>query len=389
MIKQPLFGQDSSPHKTSSFLSAIITFVLWLIMTVTGAFIKIEPAVPKYKEVQIVLSSTPVATEEESSATENATAVPEDTSAVPEALEGLQIVETVVEDNFVVPEGLEGPQVDPVAVKPVETPKETPAPAKPKETPAPAKPKETPKAQTQPAKTTTTTKTTDPSKKVDFDSLTYATDYSDFDFNNTSSSTKKSSFDWSQFDDAEPENVQVSQKVDKVSNASSISGSAASASTSNQRQTSASSSSNSAANSTPAASSSTSSALSNIKSASYSASTGDSLKAITNAKTSKTSDGQISMQMKDGTTRVLLDPITPVIKLSSEAAALIESTRTVTIEFRVLASGNVPRGEIKISPESILPQKVRDEIYTQLSKWIFEASSTSAYATFEYTIEKR
>jgi hypothetical protein len=129
--------------------------------------------------------------------------------------------------------------------------------------------------------------------------------------------------------------------------------------------------------------------LSNIKSASYTASTGDSLKAITNAKTSKSSNGQISMQMQDGTTRVLRDPITPAIKLSAQSAALIDSDRTVNIEFRVLADGNVPRGEIRITPESILPPKVREEIYNQLCQWIFDAGTSAAYASFEYTIVKK
>ena len=363
MIKQPLFGQDSSPQKTSFVLGLIITIVLWVLFIIASFFIKFSPKHKQYKEIQIVLSSEKLDSEREKS-TDKGEAAPEPAPAVQEVVQ--ETVQEVVSEPV------------PVAVEEVAP---APAPA-PKPAPAPAK-KSEPVKKTEPAKKEYT-------KVPEF--TEYATDYSDFDFNNVSTSKPKE-FDWSQFDDsssASETQPQVSQKVEKVTTTSSVSGSAASTSTSEQRQTSSSSSSTTnKTTSTTSASSSTSSALSNIKSASYTASTGDSLKAITNAKTSKASNGQISMQMKDGSTRVLRDPITPAIKLSAQAAALIDSDRTVNIEFRVLADGNVPRGEIKITPESILPQKVRDEIYDQLSRWIFDAGSSAAYASFEYTIVKK
>ena len=369
MIKQPLFGQDSSPHKTSLILSLIITAVLWVIFIVSSFFIKFSSHQKEYKVVQIVfdMAETPAPTP----APEQPAVAPEQETVVPEALEGPQEVAT------------------PAVVEPVETtpktnpqPKTAPAPAKKSEPAKAAEPAKTP-AKKEPAKKEYT-------KVPEF--TEYATDYSDFDFNNVSTSKPKD-FDWSKFDDASTTSesqTAVSQKVEKVTTQSTTSGAAASTSTTNQRQTSSSSTtSTNKTTTTSSASSSTSSALSNIKSASYTASTGDSLKAITNAKTSKSSDGQISMQMKDGTTRVLRDPITPAIKLSSQAAALIDSDRTVSIEFRVLADGNVPRGEIKITPESILPAQVREEIYNQLSRWLFDAGPSAAYATFEYTIVKK
>lgn len=351
MLKQPLFGQDSSPHKTSLILSLIITGVLWILFIIASFFIKFAPKHKEYKVVQIVL----------------------DTAKSPENSEKSVVPEpSVVPEQSVVPEPVEGPQ-PPTVVEP------TPAPAK-KSEPAP---KTEPVKKSEPAKKEYT-------KVPEF--TEYATDYSDFDFNNVAASKPKE-FDWSQFDDSSTSSESqpaVSQKVEKVTTQSAIQGSAASTSTANQRQTSSSSTTTTnKQTSSNSASSSTSSALSNIKSASYTASTGDSLKAITNAKTSKSSDGQISMQMQDGTTRVLRDPITPAIKLSAQAAALIDSDRTVNIEFRVLADGNVPRGEIKITPESILPPKVREEIYNQLCQWIFDAGSSAAYASFEYTIVKK
>ena len=377
MLKQPLFGQDSSPHKTSLILSLIITGVLWILFIIASFFIKFAPKHKEYKVVQIVLDTA--------KSPENSEKSP--VPVVPEPVEGVEVPQTeqpVLPEPSVVPElvegveGVEGPQT-PTVVEP------TPVPVK----------KAEPAKKTEPAPKTEPAKKSEPAKKeyTKVPEFTeYATDYSDFDFNNISTSKPKD-FDWSQFDDSSTSSESqpaVSQKVEKVTTQSAIQGSAASTSTANQRQTSSSStSSTNKQTSSNSASSSTSSALSNIKSASYTASTGDSLKAITNAKTSKSSNGQISMQMQDGTTRVLRDPITPAIKLSAQAAALIDSDRTVNIEFRVLADGNVPRGEIKITPESILPPKVREEIYNQLCQWIFDAGSSAAYASFEYTIVKK
>ena len=369
MIKQPLFGQDSSPHKTSLILSLIITGVIWIVFTISSFFIKFPSHKNEYKVVQIVLdtakSPVPPEVQEQPAAPEQAPA-PVEQSVVPEPVEGPK------------PTPIE--QVQPS--KPVVTEPKPAQKSQPKTTPAPAK-KTEPVKKSEPAKKEYT-------KVPEF--TEYATDYSDFDFNNVSTSKPKE-FDWSTFDDTSSSSESepaVSQKVEKVTTQSAMQGSAASTSTSNQRQTSSSSTTTTNKTSTTTStSSSTSSALSNIKSASYTASTGDSLKAITNAKTSKSSDGQISMQMKDGTTRVLREPITPAIKLSAQAAALIDSDRTVNIEFRVLAAGNVPRGEIIITPEAILPPKVREEIYDQLSRWIFDAGSSAAYASFEYTIVKK
>ena len=389
MLKQPLFGQDSSPHKTSLILSLIITGVLWILFIIASFFIKFAPKHKEYKVVQIVLDTAKSPENSEKSVIPEPSVVPEQSavpepSVVPEPVEGPQTEQPVVEPAPAVVEPT------PAVVEPVET---TPKPA-PQPKPTPAK-KSEPAKKSVPAPKTEPVKKSEPAKKeyTKVPEFTeYATDYSDFDFNNISTSKPKE-FDWSQFDDSSTSSESqpaVSQKVEKVTTQSAIQGSAASTSTATQRQSSSSSTTTTnKQTSSNSASSSTSSALSNIKSASYTASTGDSLKAITNAKTSKSSDGQISMQMQDGTTRVLRDPITPAIRLSAQAAALIDSDRTVNIEFRVLADGNVPRGEIKITPESILPPKVREEIYNQLCQWIFDAGSSAAYASFEYTIVKK
>ena len=282
MLKQPLFGQDSSPHQTSMFLSGIITLIGWIIFCVLSLVIKIKPQTPQYKEVQIVLSSTPIAD--------------------PEPVEGLVEEAAATAEESVVAEPVEAP----VAEAKVEAPKESPAPAKPQ-----TKPQTQTKTQSQPAKPVTPApKTTDPSKKVDFDNMTYATDYSDFSFNNSSSSSSSSSFDWSQFDDSDTENVQVSQKVDKVTNSSSISGSSASTSTATQRQTS--SSSSSQQKQTPAASSSTSNAAAAIKNTT--GSTSSSSSPSTSSSSSQKFSSDLDISWNGGVTRKQIGSLTIDLK---------------------------------------------------------------------------
>ena len=364
MIKQPLFGQDSSPHITSMLISAIATLICWIIFCVLCFVVKFKPAVPEYKEIQIVLSSTPV--EEQTATTEQAAAVEQ--TAVPEVLEGPQVEETTTPE---IPKPVETP----VAQAKVEAPKETPAPAK----------TQTAATKTQTKTTnTTTSKTTDPSKKVNFDDYQYATDYSDFSFNNSSSSSSKSSFDWSQFDDSSSDQEPaVSQKVDKVTTASSTSGSAASTSTSNQRQTSSSSSSSTSQTSAPAASSSTSAAANAIKNT-----TGDSASSA-----SATGSGDVQKFSSDlditwngGAARKAKGSLS--INLTT-GSSIKEKKTTVKIEFIVGEDGYVTPGSVKITPESLLPENVRKEVISQINLWRFNEGTSRSTATFEYTIIKK
>ena len=315
---------------------------------------------PEYKEIQIVLSSTPV--EEQTATTEQAATEEQSSMAEPTEAQAAEVPE------------IPNPVETPVAEAKVEAPKETPAPAK----------TQTAATKTQTKTTNTNTpKTTDPSKKVNFDDYQYATDYSDFSFNNSSSSSSKSSFDWSQFDDTDTENVQVSQKVDKVTNTSSISGSSASTSKADQRQTSSSSSSSSSAKSTPAASSSTSEAANTIKnttgaSSSSGSASGSSdvqkfssdLDITWNGGAAKKAKGALSINLTTG-------------------SSIKEKKTTVKIEFIVGEDGYVTPGSVKITPESLLPEVVRKEVISQINLWRFNEGLSRSTATFEYTIIKK
>ena len=361
MVKQPLFGQDSSPHKTSAFISGLITFVLWILFVVSSIFVQFKPKVPQYKEVQIVLSSTPI---EEAESYEQSTDFEQTSTS--EAFEAPAVEESVVEEQSAPVE--QKPAVveqQPAVVEPVET-------TKPKETPKPA-----------PAKTTTT-QTTDTSKKVNFDDFQYATDYSDFSFDNSSASSSKSSFDWSQFEDSssEPEPA-VSQKVDKVTTASSTSGSAASTSNANQRQTSSSASSSSSADSTPSALSSTSAAAAAIKNT-----TGASSSTGTASSTGDTQkfNSDLDITWNGGTARKAKGALS--ISLTT-GSSIKEKKITVKIEFVVGEDGYVTPGSIKITPESLLPENVRKEVISQINLWRFNEAQNRSTAAFEYTIIKK
>ena len=169
-------------------------------------------------------------------------------------------------------------------------------------------------------------------------------------------------------------------------NSPAFSGSAGTAAAdSASKVTSSSTSNNSTAKVTSAA---TSSALEGIRNIStYKGTASNGVQSETNVKTKNSGSGRVEMEMLNGKSRALIKPASPVINLSSPAAATIDTSKTVIISFRVLEGGNVI--EIKITPESILASIVRDEIKQQISAWQFEPADYAANATFEYKIIKK
>ncbi len=358
MFKQPLFGEDSSPHRTSTILSAIITLCAWIVFCFMSFFIKFKPKTPEYKEIQIVLSSTPVEEKHEEQSSASAA------SAVPEPVEG-PVVETAA-----TPE-IPNPVENPVAEAKVDAPKETPKPAK---------------AQTQPAKQpkqATTAKTTDSSKKVNFDDYQYATDYSQgVDFNQVTNN-KKTTWDDSMFDNSssEPE-PQVSQQVKTVTNQSSYDGSTASTTTkTNQSVTSSSKSQYQDNNSSP--DKSTLNQLQGIKGATPKTSSKNGINTDFTLE-----DDANTIQMSNGKRRRVI--VSSPIDLSPEAASKIDfKTYTFVITFKVLPSGYILASDVTIKDEFILDQIIIDEIKSQISKWRLEEADYTATATFNFTIKKQ
>ena len=99
-------------------------------------------------------------------------------------------------------------------------------------------------------------------------------------------------------------------------------------------------------------------------------------------------DGKTSLAMNDGTARILLEPKSPEISLTPQAAATIDATREFKITFTVNADGRVPVNEI-IIPKSLVSPIVQQEIANQISRWRFQSASSAGTATFIYTIKKQ
>ena len=198
----------------------------------------------------------------------------------------------------------------------------------------------------------------------------------------------KKEFDWSQFDDAEET---VSSSTGSAANAvvnqvNALEGTAASASSSKGTAQSQSSSSNKAY--TGNTSSSTSSALNKIASTTYKGQAGNGVSVSATMNTAGSPDGKTSLAMNDGTARILLEPKSPVISLTPQAAATIDATREFKITFTVNADGRVPVNEI-IIPKSLVSPIVQQEIANQISRWRFQSASSAGTATFIYTIKKQ
>ena len=375
----PLLGEDSNPQHTSEFFAIAGTVLFWLIFSIFSFVIKPQPDKPKYKEVQIVLSSTPVVQK-----TEEAPAPAEAASA--SAVSSESVVEQVVETPAVEPPApkVETPPVvkeTPPAPKTIEKKVETP---KPKSQPKTEPKKEAPKTQTQKTQTPAPAKKAEPVEPIE-----YAVDPMEAFAAQTNKKPKKE-VDWdAMFADDEPATTQTTNQVKTVTNKEpAFSGTAGTKAADSTEKLTSSSTSNSNSKSQNA-SSSTSSALEGIKNSSFKGNAENGIQSQTNVKSKTSGSGKIEMQMSNGRSRALISPAKPVINLSAQAAATIDSSITVTIKFRVVEAGNVPRAEISITPESTLHQLVRDEIRNQISTWRFEPADYAATATFEYKIVKQ
>lgn len=356
----PLFGQDSSPQNTSNILALIGTALLWLTFLICAIFIKPSVKKPKYKEVQIVLSSTSVKEKvKESSAPAQAASEPLPASS----------------ETPVAPANEE-------STLPVQ---KSSAPAK------------TESAKTQDSKPSKTQLTKPVEKKVAAPSPapTEPTIYKSVEeLMAEQMATKKSSssdYDpWAAMEDDFKENTNETSNTQNtiVNNTTpAFEGTAAQTVAKDESETSSSSSSSTEKKQT--ASSGTIKALSSIKSQTYAGgNAANGIEAETNVKTTNSGSGKVEMVMSNGSSRALLEPSKPVINLSDAASMTIDGSRKVVIQFRVVESGNVPRAEILITPESILSELVRNEIKDQVSKWRFEAADDPATAEFEYKIVK-
>ena len=355
---KPLFGEDSSVSNTSEFFAIAGTILFWLLFLIFSFVIKPQPK-KQYKEVQIVLSSTPVV---------------QKTEEAPAPAEAASVSEASV-------------QSEPAQPQPIV---ETPAP---KAEPAPVKDTQKPKAQTQPKKEPAKTqsqpkpaeKPAPVTQKTVSEPIEYAVDPMEAFAAQTAKKTKQE-FDWSQFDDDEPAETSTSTQSKIVqNNAPAFSGSAGTAAASDSSKITSTNSNTGSKSNT--ASSSTSSALQGIKNSTFKGNAANGVQSETSAKAKTSGSGKVEMEMSNGRSRALISPASPVINLTAPAAATIDASITVSISFRVNEKGNV--SGVTISPSSAFKDIVKQEITGQLLDWLFEPADYSATATFEYKIVKK
>ena len=89
----------------------------------------------------------------------------------------------------------------------------------------------------------------------------------------------------------------------------------------------------------------------------------------------------------EGAPRRLLRPSKPAIILPDRLARLIDSNRTVTVQFTVRPDGTVPSALIYFTPSAILPAEIRDYLRKEFSSWMFEKSDGDGQASFHYSIK--
>lgn len=331
----PLFGQDSSPHYTSKVLGFICTLILWIILTICVVVIKPTEKQKKYHEVQIVLDTSIPTTSPQ---------------PLPKEVDKSQQVETQTPAPKVVEKKL---------------------------------PKQVAKKALPPKSKPVVEETYDePWEQEFFDPM------EQFAQQTASSSNKE--IDWDEmFEDSSV--GESSTSGGKVIGGNDFSGSVGTVADSESSAQRAVSKSNSSSNSgvVTGASSSTSSALGEISNATYTGYSTGTVSTESKVPVTNSSSGKVMIKMSNGRTRALLKPREPVINLSEDAAKSIDGSRIVTIKFMVTKNGNVPISRITITPASILPLKVQDEIKNQISNWIFESDNYDAFAEFEYNIVKK
>ena len=419
MIRLPLFGKDSSPHRTSLIIAIIATIVLWVIMLVSCIFINPNDDKEEFEVVRIILDSTPVEEEPAPQPEVQGEAQANTTSEVqPEVQEQNQQLVSEEPPSPVIeepaPEPVQEPEPTPAPVveapKPVEKtpekkvtepkpdpkPEPKPEPKKPEPKPEQKKPdpKPEPKKETKSAETKTETKQEPvpekPVETVHYDLVKSAEELWAEQQAAKKNAPKPSWEDMFGDDSDSSDNTSTTtttpQKV--VNTQSTTSGGAANvAETQTQRQTS--QVQKNTGNQTT--SDSTSEALKNIGNTQAKQDTGNTPSVDTNTPGNTPASGTgIKIQMSDGSKRSWREPKDPQIVLSELAEKTVEPNTSVIISFIVQDNGLILRNSSRFTPASKLTSIIQREIIDQISRWIIDPSETETNgveASFKYTIK--
>lgn len=380
--------------KTAVVGTGILWLILVVLMSVCPGFRKPE----RYKTISIMLEPVsesisekseklnPAAEKIENANAKEAAAPANSKKAVEKQSEPAKPVQKPAEQ---IKKQETAKKADNPAAKTVEKPAKSAEPVKPAESKpenskaAPAKTVEQPKAAPKVPETTTA-----PAPKKA--KIKYKKSLDELMEEQMGASAKQKAFDDSMFDDVVAEtntsSQSVSKNVNRMNNSSALSGSAAVAADSTSGSVSATAD---RAEKPSSASSATSAMLSKISAVQYSTTIGNGLSSKSDVKVAQSTDGKLAIELSDGSARVLLEPLKPVIIISEENGKRIDSSRQVVISFRILAAGNVPFSGITITPSSALPEEIQSEIKDQVSTWRFAPASSDGQAKFEYSIIKR
>ncbi|MDY5764688.1 MAG: hypothetical protein SPK10_07860 [Treponema sp.] len=332
-----------SPIEKSNFFSVLITFIFALLCLIFFAFYKVDVK-PRYKTVKINLS--PVSQ-----------VVPEKSQKKEETIPQKKEVQKVQKENIQKTQPKKTEQISKNALKAQEQ-KQASLPQKKSSKPSSAAKKSEPSS-----KTYTYKKSLEELMEEQFASSV------------SNDSEWKEDFTEDAFDDFEQ----------NFSSENALQGTAGTLETFSSVK----SVSENAQVSSQTVSETTGAMLSQISQATYSSDISSSVKTSQSIFAKKTSSGELSLKLNDGSVRVLLDPKEPSIKISQEASQTIDSSRNVVIQFKILPDGSVPRNGISFIPGSALTDAVKREVENQVSKWIFAKASSEGFAKFEYNIIRK
>ncbi len=374
MIKQELRQKfdlkNASLQKKASFFAMFVTVLFWIILTISFACIKIENK-PKFKEIKISFAPNPVVQKQEKESVK----AEEKKSSNQEVKKELPKKETVQPKKTELPKKSQKTETS----KPKTPQNQNTQKPKVSETKTlPPKP-----AVSKPKTQNSSESVKNPPKKE----YVYKKSLEEL-MEEQLTSAKKTEWNENAFSESVTTSSKTETKTTQnkiLSSNQALSGTAGTFSENQKAEIS----SSAQKETQKSVSSSTANALKQIAESTFSSSVSENVTTTQKISAEKNVNGQMTVKLNNGEARILLEPKKPVIIISEQAAKTLDSSRTVIIQFKILSDGSVPRGGITFTPSSSLTQIIKDEVESQISKWIFAKAQTDGYAKFEYSIIRK
>lgn len=352
----PLFGQDSSVSHTSEFFAIAGTIVFWLLFLIFSFVIKPQPK-KQYKEVQIVLSSTPVVQKTEEAPAPAEAASASEASAPSEPAQVQPVIETPP-----APAVKETPKPAP---KKVETPKTTAQPKK-----EPAKTQSQPKSAEKPVPA--------PQKTVS-EPIEYAVDLSggvDFNKIHKNTTVDNSVFDSMESDENNFSDNDSSSRI--VKGQSSMTGTGGTISTNNKEGLTSESNQGSKTEETRHGA--------EIDKVRNTKEVGPSETGAGRSSEKSAGKDKNSVIWTNGTGARTYYSLDTNLSDKAKNSMQVSKPTPFTISFSVDADGNVMGTTIEIKNEFILSDIIKKEMKEKISSWKFGKGSGISKAQFDWIL---